>query len=117
MATAIRMRRVGRTHKPYYRIVVIDSRDRRSGTEVDVIGVYQPCARPNPVVDVDAFKALGWLRKGAQPSDTARNLFSKLGIMKHYHDGTTPEAPEAPVASVPDAAPEATAESTAVPEA
>ncbi len=114
MATAIRMRRVGRTHKPYYRVVVIDSRDRRSGTEVDLIGVYQPCARPKPIVDVDACKALGWLRKGAQPSDTAKSLFSKLGIMKHFHDGTTPEAPAAPVA---EAAPEAPAEETAAQEA
>ncbi len=91
MATVIRMKRGGRTHKPYYRIVVMDSRSRGCGPELDVIGVYQPCARPEPKAEVDAHKALEWLRKGAQPSDTARNVLGKLGVMKHFHDGTTPE--------------------------
>lgn len=91
MATVIRMKRGGRTHKPYYRIVVMDSRTRGCGPELDIIGVYQPCARPEPKAEVDAHKALEWLRKGALPSDTARNVLSKLGVMKHYHDGTTPE--------------------------
>lgn len=91
MATVIRMKRGGRAHKPYYRIVVMDGRTRTCGPELDVIGVYQPCARPEPKAEVDAHKALEWLRKGAQPSDTARGVLGKLGVMKHYHDGTTPE--------------------------
>jgi small subunit ribosomal protein S16 len=91
MATVIRMQRNGRTHKPFYRIVVQDSRIRTRGRELDTLGVYQPCARPEPVSQVDARKTLEWLRKGAQPSETARNVLSKLGIMKHFHDGTTPE--------------------------
>ena len=91
MATAIRMRRGGRTHKPYYRLVITDSRERNRGPEIDTIGIYHPCARPEPLAEVDMQKALEWLRKGAQPSDTAKNLLSKLGVMKHYHDGTTPE--------------------------
>ena len=84
------MKRGGRSHKPYYRIVVMDSRTRSGGVEVDVVGVYQPCARPKPIVQVDQKKALDWLRKGARPSDTARNVFSTLGLMKHLHDGTEP---------------------------
>jgi len=91
MATAIRMSRGGRTHKPYYRIVVTDSRTRDRGPEIDILGIYHPCARPEPVSQVDAHKALEWLRKGAQPSATARNVLSKLGIMKHFHEGTMPE--------------------------
>lgn len=91
MATTIRMKRGGRTHTPYYRIVVTDPRRKNGGREVDILGVYHPCARPEPVSEVDIAKALGWLRKGAQPSDTARNVLGKLGIMKHFHDGTTPE--------------------------
>jgi len=91
MATAIRLKRGGRTHEPYYRIVVIDSRARNRGPEVDIIGIYHPCARPKPVSEVDAHKALHWLRQGAQPTDTARSVLSKLGVMKHFHEGTTPE--------------------------
>ncbi|MBI2435316.1 MAG: 30S ribosomal protein S16 [Candidatus Hydrogenedentes bacterium] len=103
MPTVIRMKRGGRTHEPYYRIVVMDSRHRTRGPEVDVIGVYHPCARPEPVSEVDVKKALRWLREGAQPSDTAKSVLGKLGVMKHFHDGTEPE--EA-VAVAKDAAPE-----------
>jgi len=91
MSTAIRLRRGGRTHAPYYRVVVIDSRNKNRGQEVDTLGVHHPCARPEPISELDTHKALEWLRKGAQPSDTAKNILSKLGVMKHYHDGTTPE--------------------------
>ncbi len=94
MATAIRMKRGGRTHEPYYRIVVIDSRNRNRGLEIDTLGVYHPCARPEPVSEVDVAKALEWLRKGAQPSDTARSVLRKLGVMKHFHDDTMPETEE-----------------------
>ena len=68
MATVIRMQRGGRTHKPYYRIVVMDSRSRTRGVEVDTLGIYHPCARPEPVAEVDIHKALEWLSKGASPS-------------------------------------------------
>lgn len=91
MATAIRLKRGGRTHEPYYRIVVIDSRARSRGPEVDIIGVYHPCARPKPVSEVNVERALHWLRQGAQPTDTARSVLRKLGVMKHFHEGTTPE--------------------------
>jgi len=91
MATVIRLKRGGRTHAPYYRIVVMDSRSRTRGQEVDTLGVYHPCARPKPISEVDALKALDWLGKGAQPSDTARSVLSKLGIMKHFSEGTRPE--------------------------
>lgn len=120
MATVIRMRRGGRTHKPYYRIVVQDSSARSRGRELDTLGVYQPCARPQPISEVDSHKALEWLRKGAQPSDTARSVFKKLGIMKHFHDGTMPEESVALVKSeaVVDAgAQEAVAEAPAAPDA
>jgi small subunit ribosomal protein S16 len=98
------MKRGGRTHKPYYRIVVTDSRTRRGGQEVDTLGVYHPCARPEPVSEVDVKKALHWLRQGALPSDTAKSVLGKLGVMKHFADGTEPE--EA-IAVAKDAAPEA----------
>jgi len=94
MATVIRMQRGGRTHAPYYRVVVMDSRDRTRGQEVDQIGVYQPCARPEPRVEINAAKALDWLYKGAKPSDTARKVLSRYGVMAAYNDGKKPEEME-----------------------
>ena len=137
MATVIRLMRGGRKKKPYYRIVVQDSRIRTRGREIDTLGVYHPTARPLPISEVNAVKALEWLRKGATPSDTVRAVFSKLGVMKHFHDGTNPEeavalvkdeavvdagynAPppvEAAVPAVAEAAPEAEAAEAPVAEA
>tara|TARA_R110001592_G_scaffold33747_2_gene116644 strand:- start:651 stop:1070 length:420 start_codon:yes stop_codon:yes gene_type:complete len=91
MATAIRLRRGGRTHSPYYRIVVIDSRNRDRGPEIENLGVYHPCARPEPISEVDVHRTLDWLNKGAQPSDTAKSVLRKLGVMKHFAEGTVPE--------------------------
>jgi len=91
MATVIRLRRGGRKKKPYYRIVVQHSGARDRGPELDVIGVYQPCARPQPLSEVDTTKALHWLGEGAQPTDTVRSVFRKLGVLQHFRDGTKPE--------------------------
>ena len=109
MGTKIRMKRGGRTHSPYYRIVVIDQHSRARGRELDIIGLYQPCAKPEPRVEVDKKNALEWLRKGAQPTDTARNVLSKLGVMEMYAAGTKPE-------DLPDEAPAAEEAETAVAE-
>lgn len=81
MATVIRLKRGGRTHAPCYRVVVMDSRARARGREIDVIGYYHPCAKPNPVIEVNTEKAMEWLGKGAQTTDTVRNIFSSKGIM------------------------------------
>lgn len=81
MATVIRLKRGGRTHAPCYRVVVMDSRSRARGREVDTIGYYHPCAQPTPVIEVDQAKALEWLSKGATTTDTVRNIFSKKGIL------------------------------------
>lgn len=97
MATRIRLRRGGRKGKPYYRIVVQDARTRSRGAELDTLGVYHPAARPEPVSEVNAVRALYWLRNGAEMSDTARGLMSKLGVLKHLHDGTNPEEQTAAV--------------------
>jgi len=91
MATVIRMRRGGRTHAPYYRIVVQDSRSRDRGPEVDTLGIYHPCARPEPRMEVDVQKAVDWLEKGAQCSDTARSVLRKLGVFKAWKEGVMPE--------------------------
>ena len=90
MATRIRLKRGGRKSKPYYRIVVQDSRARRGGPELDIIGFYHPAARPEPVSEVNVHRALDWLNKGAEMSDTTRSIMSKLGALRHFHDGTVP---------------------------
>ncbi len=110
MATVIRMQRGGRTHAPYYRVVVMDSRKRTRGVEVDVLGVYQPMARPEPKIEIDRQKALEWLYKGAQPSDTARTVLSKHGVMKAYAEGKKPEELAPAVEAEPAATEEAPAE-------
>ena len=73
---AIRLRRTGSTKRPYYRVVVADSREPRDGRFVEVLGHYDP--RKDPVVvKIDAERAQYWIGKGAQPSDTVRSLLKK----------------------------------------
>jgi len=76
----IRLRRMGRRNKPFYRVVVADSRSPRDGKFIDIIGHYNPLTDP-ATVSIDGEKALKWLSYGAQPTDTVRSLLGKLGIM------------------------------------
>ncbi|HLR51773.1 MAG TPA: 30S ribosomal protein S16 [Candidatus Avamphibacillus sp.] len=85
MAVKIRMKRMGSKRNPFYRIVVADSRSPRDGRQIEQIGTYNPVAEPVEL-KIDEEKALSWMSNGAQPSDTVRNLFSKQGIMKKFHD-------------------------------
>ena len=79
----IRLRRVGAKKKPSYRLVVADSRSPRDGAFISIIGHYDPLTDPETIV-IDEEKALNWLRQGAQPTDTANRLLSKLGIMEKF---------------------------------
>ena len=79
MAVKIRLMRMGKKKQPTYRVVVADARSPRDGRFVEIIGKYGPREEP-PLVDIDNAKALGWLRKGAQPSDTAAKLLKRQGI-------------------------------------
>ena len=77
----IRLKRMGAKKHPKYRIVVIDSRDRRDGRVIEEIGYYDPQRTPAEVrVSEDA--ALKWLRYGAQPTETARSLLKHSGILE-----------------------------------
>lgn len=71
---------MGRRSRPFYRVVVADSRSPRDGRFIETIGHYNPLTEP-ATVRIDEEKALKWLRCGAQPSDTVRSLLGKLGIM------------------------------------
>ena len=73
---SIRLRRVGTTKKPHYRVVVADSRAWRDGRFVEVLGHYDPRQEP-AVVKIDSQRAEYWIGKGARPSDTVRSLLKK----------------------------------------
>ena len=71
---------MGRNRRPFYRVVVADSRSPRDGKFIDNIGYYNPLTDP-ATINIDGEKALKWLGYGAQPTDTVRSLLAKLGIM------------------------------------
>lgn len=83
MATRIRLKRIGSKKQPYYRLVVADQRTPRSGKTVEELGTYGPVLDP-PLLQINTERALHWLMQGAQPSDTARSLLSKLGVMASF---------------------------------
>jgi small subunit ribosomal protein S16 len=83
MATRIRLRRMGSNKRPFYRVVVADQRRARDGRFIENIGRYQPLDDPS-VIEIDADRALYWLRNGAQPSNTVRVLMTKLGIWETF---------------------------------
>lgn len=81
MAVRIRLTRMGARSKPVYRIVASDSRRPRDGQYIELIGTYNPAVDE---VKVNEEVALKWLKEGALPTDTVRNLFSKKGIMAKF---------------------------------
>jgi small subunit ribosomal protein S16 len=83
MSVKIRLKRMGTHKKPYYRVVVADSRCPRDGRFIEMVGTYDPLKKPAEI-KIDQAKTLDWLRKGAVPSDTARTLLSKVGVMKQF---------------------------------
>ena len=83
MSVKIRLKRIGTHKKPFYRVIVADSRSPRDGRFIEEIGTYDPIKKDAPV-KVDEAKTLDWLKKGAVPTDTVRSLLSKVGIMKQF---------------------------------
>jgi small subunit ribosomal protein S16 len=107
----IRLRRTGRKKQPTYRIVIADSRSPRDGKFIEEIGFYDPL--PNPAtVRIDVDKVHEWIRKGARPSDVARKLLEREGILQRSaqvrrpaETASAPAQAEAPVAvAEPEAA-------------
>jgi small subunit ribosomal protein S16 len=84
MAVRIRLARKGRKRKAFYHIVVADSRSPRDGRYIEKIGLYNPIPDP-AIVELDFDKALGWLQKGAVPTDTCRSILSSKGVMLKRH--------------------------------
>ena len=79
MAVKIRLRRIGAKKKPFYRVVVADSRYPRDGRFIEELGYYNPLEDP-AVLQIDAEKAKKWIENGAQPTDTVKALLKKAGI-------------------------------------
>jgi small subunit ribosomal protein S16 len=73
VSVSIRLRRMGTTRRPAYRLVVADSRSPRDGRFIEIIGHYNPLTKP-PTVKIDRAKAQAWIAKGAQPSNTVKKL-------------------------------------------
>ena len=83
MAVKLRLTRMGAKKRPSYRIVASDSRTRRDGEYLELVGTYDPIANETKINEEIALK---WLRTGAQPSDTVKNLLSQAGIIKKFTD-------------------------------
>ncbi|MCL4490523.1 MAG: 30S ribosomal protein S16 [Nitrospirae bacterium] len=75
----IRLTRLGSHKKPFYRIIVADSRARRDGPFVEIIGTYDPKKEPSEI-KVDLNRAKYWVEQGAQPTDTVKKLLQKAGM-------------------------------------
>ena len=86
MATRIRLMRMGAKKKPFYRIVVADSRAPRDGRFIESVGYYNPLREPAEV-HLEADKVIKWLRLGAQPSDTVKHLLVRTGIWERFKTG------------------------------
>ncbi|MGL4913673.1 MAG: 30S ribosomal protein S16 [Romboutsia sp.] len=83
MAVKIRLKRMGSNKKPFYRIVVADSRSPRDGKFIEEIGFYNPISQPKQV-KINDEKAVKWLSNGAQPTDTVKTLLVKNGVMEKF---------------------------------
>ncbi len=81
MAVKIRLKRMGMKGKPFYRIVVADSRTPRDGRFVEEIGYYNPVTEPADV-KIDAERAAYWVKNGAQPTETVKSLLKKNGVIE-----------------------------------
>ena len=87
----IRLRRMGAKKHPFYRLVVADSRSPRDGRFIEHLGYYDPMTEPVQV-KIDADKVIRWLQQGAQPSDAARSLLKREGILERRAEKPTASA-------------------------
>ena len=99
MAVKLRLMRMGKKKQPTYRVVAADSRSPRNGRFIEIVGVYNPRLEPSEI-RIDNARAVDWLRKGAQPTDTVEKLLKVSGAWDEFK-GVAPAVPATP-------APEAT---------
>jgi small subunit ribosomal protein S16 len=84
MATTIRLTRMGRKQRPFYRVVVVDSRGRRDGNYIESLGYYNPIPDAYEL-DIDVDRAMQWLEKGVTLSPTAKSLLRNQGVLYRWH--------------------------------
>lgn len=84
MAVKIRLQRKGRKQRPFYHIVVADSRSPRDGRFIEKLGTYNPMTSP-ATIDIDREKAYEWIANGAQPTDTVRAILRFKGVLLKKH--------------------------------
>ncbi|MAV93355.1 MAG: 30S ribosomal protein S16, partial [Candidatus Marinimicrobia bacterium] len=84
MAVRIRLKKLGRKKRPFYRVVAIDSKFKRDGREIERLGWYDPVQDNNPC-SLNEDRVLYWLNQGAKPSDTVQGLFRKNGLSYKWH--------------------------------
>jgi small subunit ribosomal protein S16 len=75
----IRLTRLGAHKRPFYRVVVADSREKRNGPFIEILGTYDPLKNPSEV-KLDLEKAKQWLQRGAQPTDIVKKLMQRAGL-------------------------------------
>ncbi len=80
MSVRIRLKRFGTKRKPYYRIVVMDSRSPRDGRTIEEVGFYHPIEIEEKQIQVKEERVRDWLSKGAQPTDTVRKLLNNINF-------------------------------------
>ena len=85
MATRIRLKRLGRRNRPFYRIIVIDSRKRRDGAAIEEVGWYDPILKKDKNFTLEEDRILHWLSQGAQPTDVVKNMMTKTGLSHRWH--------------------------------
>ena len=84
MAVKLRLKRIGRRKRPFYRIVAIDSRKRRDGSEIERLGWYDPL-RTDVAIKLHEERIIYWLNEGAQPSETVNNILKEMGLKYKIH--------------------------------
>nr|MCS5634837.1 30S ribosomal protein S16 [Candidatus Neomarinimicrobiota bacterium] len=84
MATKIRLKRIGRRNRPFYRLVIMDARKRRDGAAIEEVGWYNPTAK-DEMYSLKEDRILHWLQKGAQPTDTAHDILRTAGLAHKWH--------------------------------
>lgn len=83
MTVKIRLKRMGMKKTPSYRVVVADSRFPRDGRIIENLGWYNPLVEPS-IIKINEEKALGWLKNGAQPSDSVAQLLKRTGLLERF---------------------------------
>jgi small subunit ribosomal protein S16 len=110
VAVKLRLMRMGKKKQPTYRVVAADSRSPRDGRFIEIVGVYDP--RPDPSsIRIDNDKAVDWLRKGAQPTESVRKLLEISGAWGTFRGDTSP-GPAEPASKPAKAAAAKTAKTT-----